>query len=258
MTRKLIVPLAILLVCAGAALSTIGGVRIHAQANVSATPARITLPQNTDIPLIEESGPATETPTRTPTLQTGAFLEATEGEVNVRAEPSTDAERLGSIRPGDQYRVRGRYFRWIQFEYQNSPTGFGWVFDELVTLTGDTTNIADLSVTPTNDPLAPAATPTLAASGEGLVPAPIDALADSGNSPIISGGVSTSAALPTYTYPPDIIAQAPTQGPSATPTLVTSVLPEISVSDGVAPIVPIVGLGVLGMLGLIFSLMRRR
>jgi hypothetical protein len=260
MIRKLILPLIILLVWVGVALSNIGTVNINAQVVQSSTPARITLPQATDLPLISDDPlVSTETPTRTPTPQTGAYLEATEGEVNVRADASTEAERLGAIRPGDQYRIRGRYFQWLQFEFPTAPNGLGWVFDELVTITGDTSQIGDLSLTPTVNPLLGVPTLTLAVTGDGsgVELAPIGALENSGNV-ILGDGGATSAALPTYTYPPDIIAQAPTEGPSATPTQNTSVLPDISVSDGVAPLVPIAALGLLGSLGLIFSVMRRR
>jgi hypothetical protein len=128
-----------------------------------------------------------------------------------------------------------------------------------VTITGDTSQIADLSLTPTVNPLGSIPTLTLAVTGDGsgVNLAPIDALANSGNVTFGDSAV-TSVALPTYTYPPDVVAQAPTEGPSATPTQNTSVLPDISVSDGVAPVIPIAALGILGSLGLIFSLMRRR
>jgi len=258
MMRKLFVFFTVLFTMAIGLLSSMGSVKIKAQVLVSATPAVITLPQvATDAPVVSDPLLFTATPTRTPTPQSGAYLEATEGEVNVRADASTDAERLGAIRPGDQYRIRGRYFQWLQFEYPNSPTGLGWVFDELVTITGDTATIADLSITPTANPLLNGVTltPETSTSG-GVVLAPVSDLANTGNLPV-DVTAPTAEILPTYTFPPDVVAQAPTEGPSATPTLV-SVLSDISVNNGIAPIVPIAVLGLFGLLGLIFSLMRSR
>jgi hypothetical protein len=76
-----------------------------------------------------------------------------------------------------------------------------------------------------------------------------------------SGGVDQVAGaptiLPTFTYPPDIVAIAPTQGVPLTPTASPDLaLPEIS--DGVPPIVPIIVLGGLGLLGLAVSSILRR
>ncbi|NWF71369.1 MAG: SH3 domain-containing protein [Chloroflexi bacterium] len=236
-------------------LSGAGGFS-RAQVLVTATPARVTLPDVTDAAQIVDPGLASATPTRTATPQAGVFLEAAGGEVNVRAEPSTEAERYGTIRPGDRYLIRGRYFRWLQFEYPNSPTGLGWVFDELVTIIGDAALIADLStqVTPTADPL-------LAAVSSGtpgaVVIQSVDQLAGSGNV-VVDAGAATATPPPTYTYPPNIVAQAPTQGMAVSATTAPPGLTEISVEDGVAPIVPIAILGGLGLLGLAFSALRRR
>src|SRR5690606_21798840 len=107
----------------------------HAQELITSTPVRIQIP--------DQAAPAVEiisspTITRTPT-PAAVMVSAKEGagEVNVRAEPDVESDRLGSIRAGEFYPVLGRYFRWIQFQYDTSPTGRGWVFDELVDITGD-------------------------------------------------------------------------------------------------------------------------
>jgi hypothetical protein len=257
--QKISVPLIVLLIVCAAVLSNRGAITLYAQSLISATPALVTLPQLTNAPAGNDPLFVTETPTRTPTPELGAYLEAINEGTNVRAEAEPEAEILGTIRPGDRYLIRGRYFRWLQFEYPNTPGGLGWVFDEIVTISGDESQIRDLSVTPTIDPAAIGATPTVAGTsvgGDSLLQ-PISELENSGNT---DGGplVITSVILPTFTYPPNIVAQAPTQGPSVTPTESGSILPEISVSNGVAPIVPIVVLGVSGLLGLVFSLMRRR
>jgi Bacterial SH3 domain len=228
---------------------------LSAQGQVSATPARVTLPDVATVPAASDPLLVTETPTRTPTPETGVFLEATGGEVNVRAEPSTDAERLGRIQPGERYLVRGRYFSWLQFEYPNAPNGLGWVFGDLVTIIGDETQLDDLTLpTATTDLLAgnPLQTPL---AGTEIVVNSIENLAGSGTE-ALAGALPTAAAMPTFTYPPNVVAQAPTEGSPISPTPQLVVLPDVS--EGVAPIVPIVILGIFGLLGLIFSLTRGR
>jgi hypothetical protein len=257
--QKMILPLMLLLIFGAVVFSNRGTINLYAQSLISATPARVTLPQLTDAPAADDPLFITDTPTRTPTPEQGAYLEAINEGTNVRADADPEAQVLGTIRPGDLYRIRGRYFRWIQFEYPNTPGGLGWVFDEIVVITGDQSQIADLSVSPTVDPNLLGATPTVvgtSVSGDSLLQ-PISELENSGNT-VGSALDITAVILPTYTYPPNVVAQAPTAGPSVTPTQSISILPELSVSNGVAPIVPIVVLGVSGMLGLVFSLMRRR
>ncbi|MBZ0298260.1 MAG: hypothetical protein K8J31_00880, partial [Anaerolineae bacterium] len=85
-----------------------------AQELITSTPVRITIPSQA-APAIEiiSSPTITRTPTRAVTM-----LEAktNAGEVNVRAEPDVEAERLGAIRAGEFYPILGRYFRWLQFQ----------------------------------------------------------------------------------------------------------------------------------------------
>lgn len=252
MTRKWIGICITLALLVGVLLSRVGEGKLLAQVQVSATPARVTLPEVATLPAADPLL-ATETPTRTPTPETGVYLEATSGEVNVRAEPSTEAERLGRIQPGDRYLIRGRYFSWIQFEYPNAPDGLGWVFGDLVTIIGDASQIDDLTIpTATSDTLALNTSQTPA---EGIV---VESIANLANSGIQAGAgaLPTTTILPTFTYPPNIVAQAPTAGSPLLPTPQAVVLPDVR--DGVAPIVPIVVLGIFGLLGLIFSATRGR
>ena len=89
---------------------------IRAQEQITATPARINLPSATPLPTLEAE--ITATPTRTPTPVGQSLLEVKEtaGDVNVRAEPDPNAERLGSIRAGLPYTITGRYYNWLQFQ----------------------------------------------------------------------------------------------------------------------------------------------
>lgn len=241
------------------------------QINISATPASITLPS--PLPLTTQEQ-LIATATYTPTPPGPALLEALT-EANVRAEPDPESERLGTIRAGDVYAVIGRYYRWYQFQYNQSPTGTGWVFDELVAIAGDETKILDLSESalPTADNTALAATATLeaitqtpggiltATAAALVIPLPIQPGTNPENITTIQAE-GLPQILPTFTYPPEVAAVPPENTYSseislnATPTLIPNSL-AFSVTEGLPPIVPIMVLGGLGLLGLIITSYRR-
>ncbi len=130
--RCLLGVFAVLLLVAGAA---------QAQDNApTATPAQINLEPAVQSAPQDVGGP---TATRTPTPEGVALLEA-KNFANVRAEPSTDAAQLGTIRAGETYNVIGKYVSWIEFQFPSAPTGKGWVYGDLVNLTGNTNNIPDI------------------------------------------------------------------------------------------------------------------
>jgi hypothetical protein len=240
------------------------------QAIPTATPAQIQLPS--PLPLMTQDL-STATATRTPTVPGPALLEAL-NEANVRAQPDPESERLGSIRPGDTYPVLGKYFRWYQFQYDQSPSGTGWVFDELVQIIGDETVIRDLAeeALPTTDNTAVALTGTMesitqtpgglltATAIAQFIPLPIEG---STNVPVgtpLDGG-GELAFLPTFTYPPDVPAVPPEDSYraetvfNATPTFAPGSNGFV-VTEGFPPIVPILILGGLGILGLLVTTRR--
>jgi hypothetical protein len=198
----------------------------------------------------------TSTPTRTPTPVGPALAEALEGPTNVRAAPDLTGELLGQINPGDVYPVLGRAAGtlWLKIQYPDSPTGTAWVFEQVVSLTGDVENIPELNASsePTLDVNAAAATQTIEALAQtpgALETATIVAIfsvAVNGETPTPS---NTPGPLPTFTSPPGSVAQATSAAP------VTS-LPTIEVG-GLPPIIPIAVLGALGILGLLVALVRR-
>lgn len=222
-------------------------------------------------------------PTFTPTVPGPPQLEVNEVtlETVVRREPIPDAEEVGTIRVGDQYTITGRFFQWLQFRFDPSPTGFAWVFDGVVTISGDETLIPEVDVNgqrldlqggavidETQTAIAFQQTPgfelTLTADVRFIeAPGTAERLQEGAESPgvILPEGtdevVSEFGILPTFTYPPNVVAQAPTDAPedSMTPTPVQGVT--LNVSDGIAPIVPIVVLASLGIIGLLLSLIRR-
>jgi hypothetical protein len=241
------------------------------QINVSATPASITLPS--PLPLITQEQ-TVSTATYTPSPPGAALLEAIT-EANVRAEPDPESERLGTIRSGEVYNVIGRYYRWFQFQYNQSPSGTGWVFDELVNIAGDESRIVDLSenTLPTADNTALAGTSTMEAitlTPGGVLTATaassvIELPVQSGNVPegILSNQPDgTTQILPTFTYPPEVALIPPDNAYSsaivlnATPTLIPNSI-AFSISEGVPPLVPILVLGGAGLLGLFITSYKR-
>lgn len=249
------------------------GQGVQAQSNVSPTPVQVQIPNAA--PGGGEQSEATMTPTRTPTPVGPVLLEAIT-EANVRAEADLESEKLGTIRAGDTYPVLGRYFRWLQFQYDKSPNGTAWVFDELVTIIGDETTIPDLNVNalPTVDVAAVNATGTweaitqtpgglLTATAQARVlPAPGSNFGNPGQGGD-NNGVALPQVLPTFTWPPDLAAvgqtatSVPGNGESsatATPSVVATSNP---VEDGMPPIAPILLLGGLGVLGLLIASIRR-
>lgn len=265
MSRKLFVIFGCLFFT-GLAVSSINQ-PVTAQELVTATPVSGSFPTLPPPPI---QGGATATPTYTPTAPGRAVLEAKAdaGDVNVRAEADIGADRIGTIRAGDQYPVLGKYFRWYQFQFDLAPAGRGWVFDELVNIIGDPSTIPDLSVEalPTDDPVIMGATQTQAALTQ--TPGGILTATENSRQIILPGTPAAPNAaevavsgdnavpLPTFTFPPDLIAATPVDLSLITPTPATG-FTSISVSDGVPPIVPIVVLGGFGILGLFISSLRR-
>jgi hypothetical protein len=206
--------------------------------------------------------PAAPTMTRTPTPQGVALLEAKEF-ANVRSEPSTDSAQLGQIRVGETYNVMGRYVSWILFQYPSSPTGTGWVFGDLVNLTGNVDGIPEVDPFAQGsnvDNTALGATATqdiLTQTPGGVLTATIQARLIQPGAPTATP-LGTREILPTFTYPPGMVAIAPTPGVAidVTDTNPPPLVPTTS-SNAVPPLVPILVLGGVGLLGLLVSSLRR-
>ena len=238
----------------------------YAQIIPTATFAQVNIPSVTPPPNVIESTPTFAIVGNTPTPE-GRILMKPLSDINVRSSPEiADDNQLGIIREGDNYVVLGRYFSWIQFQYDLAPDGVGWVYGELVEIVGDESAIleVDVNVTPTLDPLIDAATQTR----EAVLDAPGGALtvtAESrfiqlpdGSLPVVpddDGLLST--AKPTFTYPPGLAANVPTLEATRAIQVANSNRSSDSLVQGVTPIIPIMILGVLGILGLIISTMMR-
>lgn len=238
----------------------------QAQVPVSPTPNRVQpLPSPTSI--LTQALDATPTPTFTPQAESPVELEVLEayGTIDVHFSGNLDSERVGTINVGERYTVLGVYFRWIQIQFDPSPDGTGWVFDEYVLVDGDLSTVRDFTVEePTVDPLIEGATQTwqaieltpggfLTVTAESRIIEPPSFNDSAENLGDLPGGV----VLPTFTYPANIIAQVPTQGEMIEATPIPNDTINISTSNGIAPIVPILVLAGLGIMGLLISSVRR-
>ncbi|NJO83849.1 MAG: SH3 domain-containing protein [Blastochloris sp.] len=241
-------------------LSTVIGVRaVGAQEPIS-TPLQVQIPDSPPAQNVPDApGQPAITPTWTPTAPPPVLLEAFEV-ANVRSLPDQTADRLGEIRAGESYPVTGRYFEWYQFQYDPSPTDRGWVFGQLVQVTGDVSLIpeVDLSTQSTLLPAEAGATATLeilTLTPGGLLTA--TAAANSAVQQVGEGTPTAQVILPTFTYPPDVQANAPTTAADDDGLVLTITQSEVS-DDALPPILPIVALGGAGLLGLMVSALFRR
>jgi hypothetical protein len=250
--RLLALGLALLL-----AAATLGAAWVHADPARADRRAQEATPVPLIFPTSTASPAASGTPTRTPTQgASGAFVEANSEATNVRAGPDINEARLGQIGPGTQYPILGRRFNWYLIAYPNAPGGEAWVYNEVVTVTGDAATIVEMELgdIPTSDPLLSAADDT----AEAITQTPGIAFTLTAQSFITPTGVFTAApgaestlapgqSLPTYTFPP--YSPTPVAVPRANPTPVSQ--------SGLPPIVPILALGALGLMGLLVAVLRR-
>jgi SH3-like domain-containing protein len=111
------------------------------------------------------TSPPTITPTPTPII---AGIIRADDAINVRAEPSLDAESVGGMYLGDTANVLGISAdgNWWQIEFPDGPEGVGWVTIEFVTFEGDK-ELAPIftSLTPT-----PSATTAVSATPKIILP----------------------------------------------------------------------------------------
>jgi SH3-like domain-containing protein len=230
------------------AASAGGAVALQA---ATATPGQLIVP--TVSPSPPGGQPPTATFTNTPPGP--AFVEV-ENEINVRSGPGIDYSEIGKIFPGERYVIIGRheFYPWIKIEYPSAPGRAGWVYQDIVSITGNTDNVrvltqeeaeqrdeaglATLAAQQTAEVLiaTPGAAQTATAIAEILEPATTPTLE-----------AQESERLPTFTPPSGPILQ-PTFQPSAFQS------PRM---DQIPPAIPILGLMALGLVLLVVSFIRR-
>lgn len=225
----------------------------------TATPAPLNL--STGAPQGQEVPNATPTWTATPE---GQIMVEARDFANVRAEPDPNAAQLGQIRNGDLYPATGRYFEWIQIQFDDNRRA--WVYGQIVDVTGDVNSLPEIGVAaePTVPVEGAGETQTMAAITQtpgGVLTATAVARQNllPGDLPANAGSVeSLGSVLPTFTYPPNLVAVAPTPGGNTGIVPTESAPPLIDTESGdLPPIVPILVLGGVGLLGLAVSSLRR-
>ena len=149
-----------------------------------------------------------------------------QGFANVRAGPSTIGyDIIGVLVVGQQVPALGRSSGgdWVQISYPGVPGGVGWIWSDLVDVSG-TLPVIEPPPTPTSN-VTPTVDPTLAAQFQiDIVP----------------------TRLPTYTAPPAInLPTFPVEEPAAAPA-------------GIPMALVIIGLAVVGIIGTIISLLGGR
>ena len=214
--------------------------QVVASAQASATPLPAILVRATP----QISAQLAPTPTIPPTAAPlpSARLEAlaSAGEVNVRALPDVESELLGVIAHGTAYPALRIYYRWFEFRYDLSPSGRAWVYGDLVSLDGDT---SQLEVIEDFAEIAAGARTAAAEEDRRIEVATLESESD-------RSAVLASSPLPTFTPP------AATQAPFGDQLRRADA--GDSRSQQLPPIAPIVALGGLGMIGALISLLRRQ
>ena len=220
-----------------------------------ATPAPAVLATATPLPLIAPLAPS-PTPSNTPFA--GIQLEARD-RANVRAAPDVTSKLLGEIFAGERYPVLGRFFRWLQLEYRFGPA---WVFEELVVIHGDPSQLPEIDLfapASTQDPALSATLAIITQTPGGLQTATAQAQFVEAPASLPSAQNSAGDAnlpLPTFTFPPqyddtsesDNLILRPIPAPATSTRAFPSEIP---------PIFPIAVLAGLGILGLLITTIRR-
>lgn len=246
---------------------------VAAQVRITATPVPAVLPQATVLPT--EIAIATPTATLTPTEEGPVMIRALEPvagtTTNIRILPEPVADVVGSLEGGEMFRVTGRYYSWLQFEFDDVPGDRAWVFEQLVEIVGDGATIPNIDpyAEPTATPLNPGDLPdeviTLTVEQLTLTPGAVETLRSQVSERVVdltpddTGSTSVPETLPTYTAPADV-AQRPTaisvSVVEPTPDVLVETLSTL-VSGRTPPIVPVLLLGGAGSIGLLISLLKR-
>ncbi|MCL4507372.1 MAG: SH3 domain-containing protein [Chloroflexi bacterium] len=127
------------------------------------------------------AAPATATVAITPTVSQPAATATPQGPtasvkegdfVNVRKGPAIAYDKVGTLDRGQTAAIRGKNSdgTWWQITFPAGPDGLGWVFGNLVTVVGDTSQLAVASAPPL-----PKAVPTDASAATAVAPTAVPA-----------------------------------------------------------------------------------
>ena len=141
--------------------ATTGATATPVQPTPTPTSTATALPTATSIP-------PTAPPSATPDFTISG---AVENEVSIRYGPGTNYPRLALAQADERFQITSWHSQlpWIQIRYDGSPTGYGWVFDQLlVDLRGDYRTLTPITTAVLNLPtLTP--TPSVIQSGASFV-----------------------------------------------------------------------------------------
>ncbi len=96
-------------------------------------------------PSLTMSAPGTSA---SPASISGSVFAQTTAEVNVRFGPGVDTPRIGQLIPGQRYTVISRHalYPWILIEFPEAPDGLGWIFRDVVEISGDLFSLPVITV----------------------------------------------------------------------------------------------------------------
>ena len=132
---------------------------------------------------------------------------------NLRSLPSIDGELVGEISSGTAYPVIGQseFYPWLLLGAQDTAAPIGWVFQDLVTVTGNVNTVPFSDVEVTTPGIAPTNPAPVATQ-----PAVVDPLAGEPTATLVIGVTPLSEGAAGQGEPPAVTV---TQGPTLTPTL---------------------------------------
>ena len=234
-----------------------------AQVERTATPIVVNLLTPTPAGLSVLAPTVTLSPTATPLGPARLQARESAGRVNVRLEPDTNSDLVGTISYGTVYPLLRRYYLWFELGYEPAPSGRAWVFGELVEVEGELDDVP--TITDYSEVAIASGTrgQVEVSGGEGDTASAADA-DDESRILVISpaaegrqrGELATIATpLPTFTYPPDVPAYSENVG-EASPGRDSQDTGAAPLSD-LPPLFPIVMLAGFGIAGLMISFIRR-
>jgi hypothetical protein len=236
---------------------------VRAQVRISDTPVPVIIPSSTPLPTDIAAPTATATATSPIEDTTRIIARVNPGDINVRDEPDTTGNRLGSMESDREYAATGRYFNWIQFQYSTDRQA--WVYADLVDVVGQLSDVpvVDPYTTPTANPQQSIGTSTAQAQ----LQAPGGAQTATAESRVLSVPTQNADSNPegyppTYTPPPNLVERQPTavlsiaQSPTPPAGFLDDTL--LSVREGrLPPVIPILLLSGFGLFGLLVAVLRR-
>ena len=163
----------------GSSVASLGSLAVNVPEPVAEEPAV----EETPIAAAPETQPEATGGDVTATVNTGS---------NVRSGPGLGYGVVAGLEPGTRVRLIGRNARtdWVQIELPDDPEKDGWIFAQLLTITGDPATLAVVEVAP----------PAVAAGGGGgggaPAPAPAPVIAPAGGGSFELGGQTHSLAHP--------------------------------------------------------------